>query len=306
MKVSRSPTMIAWFLAGGGWLLSGQPSAAAAEGSDEITAVSAKVSNDYVRAKMPDGSFLPETYAFGEGGHFGGPMHDDSIDNLNFIDVARVIKGPLADQNYISGKDPEKTKLLIMVYWGLTDVPPPANETHAYLYLQQANENLRIALDTHIAQMIDAAYSELSGALVMVSMENRLRDRTNFANAKMLGYDREGLIGTDYGNALKYGSRAARRDDMITELEDNRYFVVLMAYDFQMTWKQRKHKLLWETRFSIRQRHHNFDRDLPSMAQYASRYFGQDSHGLLRSQVPEGHVEMGTPTIIEFLFGPKK
>jgi len=38
--------------------------------------------------------------------------------------------------------------------------------------------------------------------------------------------------------------------------------VVLMAYDFQLLWKEKKHKLLWETRFSIRQRHNDFDRQL--------------------------------------------
>jgi hypothetical protein len=84
-----------------------------------------------------------------------------------------------------------------------------------------------------------------------------------------------------------------RRDDMVAEIEENRYFVVLMAYDFQILWKQKKHKLLWETRFSIRQRHHNFDKDLPSMAQYASQYFGQDSHGLVHKEIPQGHVDIG-------------
>jgi hypothetical protein len=66
-----------------------------------------------------------------------------------------------------------------------------------------------------------------------------------------------------------------------------------MAYDFQLLWKAKKHKLLWETRFSIRQRHHDFDKDLPTMAQYASQYFGQDSGGLVHKEIPLGHVDIG-------------
>jgi hypothetical protein len=97
-----------------------------------------------------------------------------------------------------------------------------------------------------------------------------------------------------------------RRNDLVAEIEDNRYFVVLMAYDFQLMWKQKKHKLLWETRFSIREKQNQFDRALPQMAEYASRYFGQDSHGLLHTGVPDGKVELGDPTIIEFLTGTKK
>jgi hypothetical protein len=86
-----------------------------------------------------------------------------------------------------------------------------------------------------------------------------------------------------------------RRDDLIAEIEDNRYFVVLMAYDFQMLWKQKKNKLLWETRFSIRERGNDFGKILPAVAQYASQYFGQDSKGLVRQPLPEGHVEVGEP-----------
>ena len=82
--------------------------------------------------------------------------------------------------------------------------------------------------------------------------------------------------------------------------------MVLMAYDFQLLWKQRRHKLLWETRFSINERSNQFDRALPAMAQYASRYFGQASNGLLRMRVPEGNVEVHEPTLIEFLSEPRK
>jgi hypothetical protein len=83
---------------------------------------------------------------------------------------------------------------------------------------------------------------------------------------------------------------------LISEIESNRYFVVMMAYDFQMLRKRNKRKMLWQTRFSIEDLHNHFDKALPAMAQYASRYFGQDSHGLLRKHVPEGQVEVGEPT----------
>jgi hypothetical protein len=111
--------------------------------------------------------------------------------------------------------------------------------------------------------------------------------------ARLLGYDEDGAIGTEYGNNMKGTAFHSRRDDLLSEIEDNRYFVVLMAYDFQLMWKQKKHKLLWETRFSIRQRHHAFDSDLASMAGFASQYFGQDTHGLVRKPIPLGHVEIG-------------
>ena len=110
----------------------------------------------------------------------------------------------------------------------------------------------------------------------------------------MLGYD-SWWEATDRFKVIEFGF-GYERQDMLTELERDRYFVVLMAYDFQMLMKDRKHRLLWETRFSIDQNRNEFDRALPVMAQYASRYFGQDSKGLLGARVPEGRVEVGEPT----------
>jgi hypothetical protein len=106
----------------------------------------------------------------------------------------------------------------------------------------------------------------------------------------MLGYDSwlEKTQGDHRGTAMEQN-----RQDLFDEIEESRYFVVLMAYDFHLLWKEKKHRLLWETRFSIRQNHHEFDKELPSIAQFASKYFGQDSHGLLHEAVPLGRVDIG-------------
>ncbi len=107
----------------------------------------------------------------------------------------------------------------------------------------------------------------------------------------MIGFD--GEIKATEGFA-----KERRRNEVLEEIEENRYFVVLMAYDFQLLWKQKKHKLLWETRFSIRQRDNDFDQKLAVMAREASRYFGQDSHGLIRKAEHDGHVDLGELEIL--------
>jgi hypothetical protein len=127
----------------------------------------------------------------------------------------------------------------------------------------------------------------------MLNMENHKNDQIDFANASMLGYDSAGLIGTERGNYVRGTALGAERDDLYAEIQENRYFVVLMAYDFQLLWKEKKHKLLWQTRFSISERRNAFGKALPVMAEYASKYFGQDSKGLVRERVPEGHVDVG-------------
>jgi hypothetical protein len=294
-------------------ILAARQPARAEEGLEGVTAVASRVSSDYVRARLPDGSFQPEYYSFGKGGKWEGEIDDATIDRLHFTDVAGVVAAPLAGQKYLPARDPRAARLLIMVYWGTTAVPGPASASIAYDQLSAAQANLNGFTTSSGTQSgangagpSSSAQSELAAAMTMVDIENHQRDKLDLQNARMLGYDSEGVIGTDYGNNIRGTAFAARRSELISEIEENRYFVVLMAYDFQLMWRQKKHKLLWETRFSISERRNAFDKALPLMAQYASRYFGKESHGLLRAQVAEGRVEVGEAKSLGVVEGPGK
>jgi hypothetical protein len=300
-------------------LVQESPLSAAPDPVTGVEAVSSKVAKDYVRARMPDGSFKPEYYAFGEGGFWGGELKDLTIDKMKFLDVAHVIAPPLAGQKYLPAQEPAKTGLLIMVYWGTTAVPPPYEEDILYQNYQAALEEYRLLLSQGGASMrndqayvahnfiiLDEANDVLSSGLHQLDIENHVRDRLDFQNAKMIGYDSAGLLGTDYGRYISHTALRTEHDDEVAEIEENRYFVVLMAYDFQLLWKKKKHKLLWETRFSVNERHNEFDRALPMLAQYASQYFGQPSNGLVKSRVLDANVEIGEPTLIQFVAAPKK
>jgi hypothetical protein len=289
---------------------------AAEGGLNGITAVNSKVSDDYVREKLADGSFKPEYYAFADGGNWGGDIKDKTIDTMTFSDVAHVIAGPLADRKYLPARDPKATRLLIVVYWGTTVVPGPTSDSMALSRFQDAQDNLnQYMVSSAISPghkyvaggaAADAAMSEMTAATSILNMENEASNRIDFKNALMLGYDSPGLIGTEKGIYAKGTAWEVERDELYAEIEENRYFVVLMAYDFQTLWKDKKHRLLWETRFSINERRNAFDRALPAMASYASRYFGEPSHGLIREEIPEGHVNVGEPRLVEYKDGLTK
>jgi len=289
-------------LTGCGISMGGQAPGTPPEELMGVTAVVSRASKDYIREKLPDGSFQPEFYAFGEGGNWGGDLKDASIDALHFADVAKVVAQPLAERKYLPARDPAKTRLIIMVYWGTTTVPKPTEEDPLYQSYYQDLAEYRILMEERSPE----ADMVLQAGLHMLEMANRQRDLLDFKNAGMLGYDTTDLVGTDYGTYIRHTALGVAQRDVVDEIEENRYFVVLMAYDFQLLWKEKKHKLLWETRFSVNERHNQFDRALPVMARYASRYFGEDSGGLLRTRVPEGRVEVKEPTLIEFLTGTNK
>ena len=286
--------------------------ASGAEDADAV-AISAKASSDYVRHRLADGSFRPETFAFGKGGVFRG-TEGGAKDMLDFIDVANTLARPLANRGYLPGKDPTTTKLLVLVYWGTTRTPENSTNSIAGQNLEAAN-NAALAANhpqqahfnpndsmapQQMAFTATAGYAirspeqvdldnAVTGALAASAAEDEQRRLLDAQNASLLGYDAS-LADTAQtrGTALEY-----RQRDLIDELEYRRYFVVLMAYDFQLLRKERKHKLLWETRFSVREKNNDFSKQLAGMAECSSRYFGQNSGKPIHSTLPEGHVEIG-------------
>ena len=263
----------------------------------EFEAVSSQASPDYVRSRLPDGSFKPESYVFGKGGYSSGPLNDGTIDKMNFLTVAHIVAGPLAEQRYIPAKDPRATKLLIMVYWGTTNAPEHASDSPEYLAAQRyfeiaaAMPKLPIAgPHSPVVKLSPQAEDVEFLGVQLMRAENAMRDNENRRNAMLLGYNSWWNATND---APMGTPKELQRQDMIDELEEDRYFVVLMAYDFQALWKDKKHLLLWDTRFSIREHNHQFDRQLAAMTAEASRYFGRNSDGLKHDPLPEGTVEVG-------------
>jgi len=186
-------------------------------------------------------------------------MRDPTLDGLSFPAIARLLAGPLASQNYLSATDPKSTKLLIMVYWGMT-------------------------------------YGGAGGT----SLYGPTQDRINYRNASLLGFEAEARLLGDSSIATVRGQiLRVLHGYGLSDVEVNRYYVILRAFDFQSAWIQKKLNLRWETRFSLSERHHGFKQDLPSMAKSAALYFGQDSYGLVhRPLIREGHIFLGESKVL--------
>jgi len=271
--------------------------------NEGVVAVYSAVSPAYVRSPQPGGGFKPETYAFGEGGECAGAANDFSIDRLRFAGVVRQIAPALAKKNYVSARDPNKTDLLIMVYWGMTSGTNGAAAASGLdISTNIMPQGLPVlppntAVGPDRIGMENANSNALEQALMMNHLFNLIRDHQDVENAKILGYLPEmarvqKYKGTYFDKFL--------RGDIIDDIEESRYYVVLMAYDFQTIWKTKQRKLLWETRFSIRERRNDFSKALAAMAENASRYFGQDSHGLIRQDLPATRITFGDAKVLEY------
>jgi hypothetical protein len=271
----------------------------------EVEAIASKAAKDYVRKKLPDGTYQPESYTFGKGDNLGARV-DPTVDKMDFMDIARIMAVPLAQKRYLPTQDPKTTNELIMVYWGTTLAPEFATESNSHYLAQQAFEMRQRALQhvsmsggnttpssvSNIAQKQELAEADnaMLVANIGIQAENQRREDTDMKTATLLGYDSWWVS----ANAAMDGTAMAlRKNDMRAELEEDRYFVVLTAFDYQTLVNKKKQKFLWEVRFSIREHRNAFDKRLPAMIALASDFFGRDSSGLHHVDVPEGKVEIG-------------
>jgi hypothetical protein len=260
-------------------------------GGASLTAVYSRASKDYVRVQRADGSFEPETYVFKEGGNFGGPRVDKTMDLLNFNDITGVISKPLLDMSYVPSDDRGGTKLLILVYWGVTVVPDdinPKDSRESTTLAAAADRNLSRA--NEFSGTSEGAVAGQQAATFLfdsgtdAQMEAAQDAHADARNANLLGYTDE---------IMRMKAHDPNLNILQSEIEADRYYVVLLAYDYQAASRFGIHRLLWETRFSIPETGNDFGKAFPMMASIAGKYFGLDSHGLIHHNLADTNVEIG-------------
>ncbi len=276
-------------------------SSARAADDSLVTAVFSNVKNGYVRAKLPDGSFKRETYVIAKGGFTPGRGVDHSIDDVRFAGIVRLLAPFLARRNYYPAQDGKTADLMLVVYWGETI--PFSDGTYQNTFdrgmegfkaFQRAGNGIggdpfRPAGVFNNPEGKQGG-SEMEFGIASLRMAELMRDQADQRNARLLGYLREI---NDRRDIAMYAGGGTYYDDLISDIEEERYYVVIGAYDFQAALRKNDEKLLWSTRVSIRAQGNRFDEQLMAMIARASRYFGQDSGRLIRQYERVPHVDYG-------------
>ncbi len=249
-------------------------------------AASATVGSDYQRPRDAAGALQPETYVFAEGQFLGGVIVDRALEQTTFSQITRTLAASLAKQNYVPAAAVNSAHLVIMVHWGMTLI---SEDPMKDINLQRAQEALSAFSAAQEANGLANPTALNSATSAMGMAQQGVQDAVN-RNAILLGYAR---------------SLAKERQQMMTttgeitmssELNEERYFVILMAYDNQTRLKERKSRVMWITRLSVRSPGNNFTEALPALARVGADVFGRQVDDLVRVKTPLGR---GTVTIGE-------
>ncbi len=271
-----------------------------------ITSVFSSTYNGYQRPRAADGTFQPEYYALANGKYLPGVSADASIDKVKFPQIAGLTAQFLALRDYHLAQDSKQARFLLVITWGKTiPLDDGVYFDHQEAFFNAMNQVAQarggpagrfsaMASPTAAAKSF-AENDEAEQSLIQLNMFNDMRRKADEYNAKVLGYVDE--INRREGPARFAGAGTAF-DDLIDDIENERYFFVISAYDFPTAVKTGQRKLLWATRVSVQAQGNKFNEAAALMLAKASKYFGQDSGRLVRQYDREGKVTLGELQVV--------
>jgi hypothetical protein len=265
----------------------------------DFVVINASASPAYAQRKFVDGVPQRQTYALFQGKFFDGQTHDPSVDHSTFLAVAKVLAPDLAKQRYFPASAAPAADLLIVVNWGTTVIDPTLDKTFNL-------ESPSTPNDTYVADALQHSGQTAMGY-----------------NSRLLGYDHALQLEGHMNWATPSGMNALE-ESHFSQLIDERYFVILLAYDYpRLQRESRAYQALlsahprearqlgpprphpvWSVRMNVRSAGNNFTAALPAMSLAASAYFGRQVEDLVDAPASVGsnsHVEVGETKVINVI-----
>ncbi len=254
--------------------------------------VDSEASVSYDESKNTDEGSKYETFVFMKGNFYGRDFKDKSLRTPSFEEIIGSLAENMKDRNYYPSAIPDDGDLLIVVHYGSTSVEQDWED----LFPTDSSDPYA---DTADGLYSDPEESEYTGFSENYSESfEDLQDlarvsRNNVAKHKTIMDNRELGI----GRALSRKNINRNEEfNLRVELEDERYFIILMAYDFQKLKATKETELLWTTRFSVPAIGTNFVDAYPALARAARPYFGTSLEKYAKSNTHfgTGSVDIGT------------
>ncbi|WP_221031371.1 hypothetical protein [Actomonas aquatica] len=215
----------------------------------------AKTHGSYQRTPVEAGPEYAESFVINMGQYNLSGTDDEALEAVSFADIEEELGAVLENEGFKPAENREAADLLIVVHRGRT--APERGRNAAPVYLDQNHRGSVSKVNSPAGNLIEVAkvlgyYEELAGLMI----ENRVSS-------------------TDFKLA-----------DLRTELEQERYYLVIAAYDYPTMQRSGRRVLLWETRLSFAAENKSFADRFAAMLQASASYFGRNTpYGLQREFV---------------------
>lgn len=222
----------------------------------------------------------PESYVFAKGRFFRS-MFDDRVNQVDFDTMTKTFGADLAPR-YVPAGRASTADLIIVVHWGAVARPEDAMDTLLYDpdTLRQADQAIDTA-KTQAAADFKAgnylAYGQVAAAESNFQNELRMADSifSMDAQAQASSADLIGLRGMYSANDHSTDADMAR-----SLVDDDRYFVTLIAYDAGLLRLKQK-RVVWSARMSAPVAGRDFATAIRQMSALAAPYYGTQQPKML-------------------------
>jgi hypothetical protein len=218
----------------------------------------------------------PATYLFFQGRFFRGATNDPSLQETSFAAITRTLAPDLARQGFFPTRDLRGANLLIVVDWGAT-----IGQDNPYLLQEQQTFNDSVAayrsaaLSGQTGNAIEGAdFTSVLASDEIFKLEDISADISMMGTARLLG------IKDQFEHAIKASKVDTNGKSYVEaaiddELRQDRYFLIVTAYDYQALRKSGKvGRPVWTTRINMPAEAMAFAEALPAMSHAAANSYG--------------------------------
>ncbi|MDQ8185688.1 hypothetical protein [Pelagicoccus sp. SDUM812002] len=253
--------------------------------------VKSKASANFIEIRKQS-DFAALSYVFAQGERFSDSSRGDAVSNVDFQSIAETLAIDLGEQNFIPTKEPENADILLVIHWGGIE---RFEDPTKMLALERAYEGVQQSVDNVGSDYV--AYDAWETRFDLVQHESDLiHERMNDAKmARLLGFDE------DIARERKKPFSTTLEETLLVQMQQERYLIIIMAWDNQVLRATGEKKLLWSTHMNMKALGTNFEDAIAFMSGAAVGYFGTESDGI-KSQLykqDEYQIEMGELEVIE-------
>jgi hypothetical protein len=209
-------------------------------------------------------------------------------------EMERLVTHALAVNGYLPAKPPaQPPSLLVVLTWGTHNRITVPGEDDANT---TSTDELRRNILERAALVGGRAFAE---ELAKVIQESQQAAAATAGASRLGGFTP--MTETDFNNPVNlFELKNPKNQFLLEQALDDCYYVVASAYDYPAA-TQGIRKLLWRTRMTVNAQGVSVQQALPTVVASASQYFGRELKEpeiVIRRVVPDGKVELGTPTVV--------
>lgn len=244
--------------------------------------INARASDQFIEFREQN-DYAPLSYVFAKGEFFGDSTHGARIAEVEFNKLATTIAEDLAERQFFPTTEAKTADMFIVVHWGGVE---KFQDPTKMIAMEKVYDALYAANNPEGLDYVATDHMETRFDLVQDETDRMFEEMTDAKMARLLGFDE------DLARERQKVNPTALEETLLMRMQQERYLVILMAWDNRALQERGEKKLLWTANLSMKTLGTNFDEAVAYMSDAASDYYGLQTAGLKSRRYKQEYYEV--------------